>query len=1314
MSDAPLGPSGPERSPAPAVEFDDGHLLAAEQAFPSRLLERLSYPVSYVDADLVYRHCNAAAAATVGLSGDQIIGKTVASIVGADSEVVALLRRVLESGEPYSGTLEFTPPGSTRTSQYRVSYVPDIDGDGRAVGVLTNVVDVTELSESERRFRGLFESMTEGVALHELVYEDEQAVDYRILEVNAAFEAQTGLSAGVVQGRLASELYGSGEAPYLAEYAAVAESGHSTSFETYFGPLQRSFRIGVICPGPGRFATIFEDVTAHKQAEEALRRHAELLDLSFDAIIVWQLGGTIESWNSGAEELYGYSKSEALGRVSHDLLSTIHQRPWPELEATLLEFGNWEGEVRHRTKDGRGVVVSSRHQLIRGGDGVARVVETNRDITDRKRAEAEMQDQLATTNALLEAATSTATLDLDTVLRRLVAIVAERLGRSRVVIHLFESEREMRTVAATDLRVLSVGRIQRLDDYSPELQEASMARAPVVVDFTGRGISKMAARERRRLQVEIVLYVPLLLRERLVGIATIDEPLTYLPFSDRDVELASALAAQAAVAIENARLFEAKEDELNRTAILREVAAAAAGTIDQRELSAQVLSACRERLGAKAGNVYVIDRDASVLDAFALFGFPEELMPQLERMELDEARASARSYLKKEVVMHDSPDLPSGIAERAKAAEVTQDRWVTVPIRARDEVVGSLGLIFPGQRAFGAEEIALCQALADQLGVGLDKARLFEAESHARQEAAQELATTTFLLAAAGELNRWTDLDVLLDGLADIALRATPHGRIHVAVLSDDASHVTFRASRGEDAVPAGTVIPFDQLSAAVQEALTTGRTIAFETVKLADHESGLFKEGISGRPALVVPIVFGGRIVGHIAVDDPTAMSEFTDREIALVEGIASQAAVAVENARLYEAESAAQLLATQELATSGFLLEAAAELNRRADLDAVLTALADVVLRATPHTRVFVGLLAEDHSQVNFAVNSGKDPVTPGTVVPWNGLSSTLREVLTDKKSRIADYQQLPGERRGRADSAASRLALLVPLIFDDRVVGHIALDDPGERREFANREIALVEGIAAHAAVAIENARAYAAETAARMEGAAQEERTRLARDLHDSVTQALFAATLKAEALTLAGDPLPDGIPQIAEEVRRLSRGALAEMRTLLLELRGEALEDVPIDQLLRHLVEAAEGRSGVNVRLTVHDDGQPSPVLNAPIYRITQEALNNVTRHAKASKAWVDLEMAPGTVRLIVGDDGRGFDTSAYDDPTHMGLRSMRERAQELAAQFDVVTELGAGTVITVAWQTDQSAMAAWRSSSLAVDPEDDVGDVVDE
>ena len=105
--------------------------------------------------------------------------------------------------------------------------------------------------------------------------------------------------------------------------------------------------------------------------------------------------------------------------------------------------------------------------------------------------------------------------------------------------------------------------------------------------------------------------------------------------------------------------------------------------------------------------------------------------------------------------------------------------------------------------------------------------------------------------------------------------------------------------------------------------------------------------------------------------------------------------------------------------------------------------------------------------------------------------------------------------------ATRIASHLALDVPLLFGGRFVGLLATDDPGERREFSERQIRIIEGIAAHAAVAIENARAYAAESAAQAKQAAQEERTRLARDLHDSITQALFAAALKAEALTEAG-------------------------------------------------------------------------------------------------------------------------------------------------------------------------------------------------
>ena len=165
----------------------------------------------------------------------------------------------------------------------------------------------------------------------------------------------------------------------------------------------------------------------------------------------------------------------------------------------------------------------------------------------------------------------------------------------------------------------------------------------------------------------------------------------------------------------------------------------------------------------------------------------------------------------------------------------------------------------------------------------------------------------------------------------------------------------------------------------------------------------------------------------------------------------------------------------------------------------------------------------------------------------------------------------------------------------------------------------------------------------------ERAAHQERARLARDLHDSVTQALFAAALKAEALTEGGDPAQ--LESIADEVRRLNRGALAQMRTLLLELRGDSPAEVPIRQLLQNVVEATESRAGVKVTLTLKEGSALPPKVHEAVYRITQEALNNVVRHAKASDAWVRLDVDPSHARLLVGDDGCGFDPASVDPAT---------------------------------------------------------------
>jgi len=134
----------------------------------------------------------------------------------------------------------------------------------------------------------------------------------------------------------------------------------------------------------------FRDTLLDAQRTAAvLRRQSDLLRLSHDAIFVWRLNGGVETWNRGAEEVYGFSEQEALGRVSHDLLQTQFPCPWAEIEGDLREQGRWDGELVHRTREGRAVTVSAKLQLVRSEDGVERVLESTRDITTRKRAERE-------------------------------------------------------------------------------------------------------------------------------------------------------------------------------------------------------------------------------------------------------------------------------------------------------------------------------------------------------------------------------------------------------------------------------------------------------------------------------------------------------------------------------------------------------------------------------------------------------------------------------------------------------------------------------------------------------------------------------------------------------------------------------------------------------------------------------------------------------------------------------------------------------------------------------------------------------------
>jgi signal transduction histidine kinase len=212
-----------------------------------------------------------------------------------------------------------------------------------------------------------------------------------------------------------------------------------------------------------------------------------------------------------------------------------------------------------------------------------------------------------------------------------------------------------------------------------------------------------------------------------------------------------------------------------------------------------------------------------------------------------------------------------------------------------------------------------------------------------------------------------------------------------------------------------------------------------------------------------------------------------------------------------------------------------------------------------------------------------------------------------------------------------------------------------------------------LAQQAAGAIENARLY---EDARGK-AALEERQRLARELHDSVSQALYGIALNASAAEELFDSSPDRTRTLLSDVLKLADAGLAEMRALIFELRPESLEQEGLVGALEKQAASVQARHGLQVRLSVGQEPElPVPTKEA-LYRVAQEALHNAVKHARAHALDVALEVADGEVRLFITDDGRGFNPKD-DFPGHLGLRSMRERLAAVGGNIQIDSAPGVG------------------------------------
>jgi len=197
----------------------------------------------------------------------------------------------------------------------------------------------------------------------------------------------------------------------------------------------------------------------------------------------------------------------------------------------------------------------------------------------------------------------------------------------------------------------------------------------------------------------------------------------------------------------------------------------------------------------------------------------------------------------------------------------------------------------------------------------------------------------------------------------------------------------------------------------------------------------------------------------------------------------------------------------------------------------------------------------------------------------------------------------------------------------------------------------------------------------------------ERNRIARELHDSVTQTLFSSSMLAEMLPKVWETDPALGKAKSKELRIAVRGAQAEMRTLLLELRPSAVIDTEWPRLLRQLAEATRGRAGVTVDWAINGKCELPEQVKLTLYRVAQESLNNIAKYANATDATVRLTCQTEATSLIIVDNGQGFDSEATIGD-HFGLTMMRERVQAIGGELSIVSKLDEGTEVRVLWHNN--------------------------
>jgi signal transduction histidine kinase len=689
----------------------------------------------------------------------------------------------------------------------------------------------------------------------------------------------------------------------------------------------------------------------------------------------------------------------------------------------------------------------------------------------------------------------------------------------------------------------------------------------------------------------------------------------------------------------------------------------------ERDLLAQVRLLCvaaQRTTGAVAAAVLLRDPSRGGVDVIETVGFEPEHEPAWR-----DAAPGDRDTELGQILRARGPIVFADVGSDERLAAVREPllraglcRAVGVPLLVGEDLLGVVVTYGCEPGHVSDDDVEYLTSLAEQAALAIENARLYRAVR-------DRLAEVTGLQAASAALVEELQPERALRVVAQQALTLSGAATVSIELLRQGGRELEVQVAVGERALElAGMRVPVE--GSLPGAAVSSGRPqIMRAPFRGAPEQGRMAAERADARSLLVLPLRARGRTLGTLSAytRHPNA---FHSRQVELLATFANQAAMSLDNARLYgELQSRLEeMVGLQRLGT--LLLE-------EHDFDRVLQSICQQLQRLTDAGGVGLALLEEDPRYLEMRTVVGPSAnALRGARIPTEG-SFAAEALRTNRPQRSDDAQNDPRGYKRSLVLGNTRTILSVPMKTRQRTVGVLSIYNKLGAGGFTDRDADLATFFANQAAAAIENARLYEQTR----EYAVVEERNRLARELHDSVTQSLFSVTLLSEAALNLHERDPVKARERLERASELAQGALAEMRALIFQLRPMTLQEEGLLSAVKKHLAALHSRHGRVVELKVTGDERrlPGQVEDAA-FRIVQESLNNVVKHANAPRAHVDLDFGPDRLRVSTADTGVGFDPSIRARAHTMGIASMRERAESVAGHLFVESAPGMGTRIS--------------------------------